>query len=45
MNIEIILASLLFAVVGAAVGFFVKNSQVQKEIKLQEGKAADNFIQ
>jgi ribonuclease Y len=39
MNIEIILASLLFAVVGAAVGFFVKNSQVQKEIRLQEGKA------
>jgi ribonuclease Y len=41
MNIEIILASLLFAVVGAAVGFFVKNSQVQKEIKLQEGKATE----
>lgn len=41
MNIEIILASLLFAVVGAAVGYFVKNSQVQKEIRLQEGKAQE----
>jgi ribonuclease Y len=41
MNIEIILASLLFAVLGAAVGYFVKNSQVQKEIKLQEGKATE----
>ena len=41
MNIEIILASLLFAVVGAAVGYFVKNGQVQKEIKLQEGKATE----
>jgi ribonuclease Y len=41
MIIEIVLASLLFAVVGAAVGYFVKNNQVQKEIKLQEGKATE----
>lgn len=41
MNIEIILASLLFAIVGAGIGYFVKNSQVQKELKLQEGKGND----
>ena len=41
MNIEIILASLLFAIIGAAIGYFIKNSQVQKEIKLQEGKGND----
>ena len=41
MNIEIILASLLFAIIGAAIGFFVKNSQVQKELRSQEGKAND----
>lgn len=41
MDILTVLAAVLFAIIGAAVGFFVKNSQVQKELKEKEGKGND----
>jgi ribonuclease Y len=41
MNIALVLASILCLVIGLAVGFFVKNSQVQKDNALKEGKAND----
>ncbi len=41
MDLITVLASVLFAIVGIAVGYFIKNSQVQKELKLKEGKASD----
>lgn len=41
MNISVILASVLFAIIGAAIGYVVKNSQVQKDMKDKEGKAND----
>ena len=41
MNIAVILAAILFAIVGVLAGYFVKNSQVQKEIKEKESKGND----
>jgi ribonuclease Y len=41
MNMEIILASILFAIVGVIAGYFVKNAQVQKDIKEKESKGND----
>lgn len=41
MNIAVILASVLFAIVGALAGYWVKNSQVQKDIKEKESKGND----
>lgn len=41
MNVEIILASILFAIVGVIAGYMVKNAQVQKDIKEKESKGND----
>jgi ribonuclease Y len=41
MNIAVILASVLFLIVGGIAGFLFKNGQVQKELKEKEGKAND----
>ncbi len=41
MDLTVILAAVLFAIIGAAVGYIVKNNQVQKELKEKEGKASD----
>jgi ribonuclease Y len=41
MTVEIILASILFAIVGVIAGFMVKNNQVQKDIKEKESKGND----
>jgi len=41
MSIEIILASILFAIVGVIAGYMVKNAQVQKDIKEKESKGND----
>ncbi len=41
MNIAIILASILCLVIGVAVGYFIKNGQVQKENAEKEGKGND----
>jgi len=41
MNIALVLASILCLVIGLAIGYFVKNSQVQKENAEKEGKAND----
>ena len=41
MNISVILASVLFAIVGVVIGYVVKNAQVQKDIKEKEGKGSD----
>ena len=36
MNISVILASVLFAIVGVIAGYVFKNAQVQKELKEKE---------
>jgi len=41
MNITVVLASILFLIIGLIVGYFVKNSQYQKEIKEKESKGND----
>jgi ribonuclease Y len=41
MTVEIILASILFAIVGVIAGYMVKNNQVQKDIKEKESKGND----
>lgn len=41
MNLIVILASVLFLIIGVAVGYFIKNAQVQKDLKDKEGKASD----
>lgn len=41
MSIEIILASILFAIVGIITGYFIKHAQVQKDIKEKESKGND----
>jgi ribonuclease Y len=41
MSVEIVLASILFAIIGVIAGFMVKNSQVQKDIKEKESKGND----
>ena len=41
MNLIVILASILFAIIGAAIGYLVKTSQVKAELKEKEGKGND----
>lgn len=41
MDLTVVLAAVLFAIIGAAVGYMVKNTQVQKDLKEKEGKASD----
>lgn len=41
MNLTVVLVALLFAIIGIAVGYVIKNIQVQKELKIKEGKASD----
>lgn len=41
MNVSVILAAILFAIIGVIVGYMVKNAQVQKDIKEKEGKGND----
>lgn len=41
MDLTVILAAVLFAIIGAAVGYVIKNNQVQKDLKEKEGKASD----
>jgi ribonuclease Y len=41
MNIAVILAAVLFAIVGVIAGYMVKNAQVQKDIKEKEIKGND----
>ncbi len=41
MDITVILASVLFLIVGLAAGFFYKNNEVKKDLKDKEGKASD----
>ncbi len=41
MNIYVIVAAVVFAIIGAVVGFMMKNAQVQKDIKEKEGKGSD----
>ena len=36
MNIYVIVAAVVFAIIGAVVGFMMKNAQVQKDIKEKE---------
>lgn len=41
MDLTVVLVALLFAIVGIAAGYVIKNIQVQKELKIKEGKASD----
>jgi ribonuclease Y len=38
MTTEVVLASILFLLVGAGIGYFIRNSQAQKEVKEREAK-------
>jgi ribonucrease Y len=44
MDMTTVLASLLFAIIGAATGYFVRNAAAQKELKAREGKG-DEIIE